>query len=508
MPGKLSDDRDTANIPMLPPTPTSSFTLEDLAWKCTKNAIAVSQYLSANDLPQPSHEADGPSRTLPRGAPPTIQKARQSLMDAALQLFQLAAGPNEFVPNLAPGIQYVACLDWLLRHNIFHLVPTTGTTTYADLAAAASVPEARLRSIARMAMTTSLFREPQPGRLGHSATSALMARDADVRAWASYLATRSAPTALAMADAHARFSPSSTADNETAYNVAFGTHLPFFEHLARDPGATDVFAGYMRNVTTSEALDVAHLVGGYPWAEEVVGTGNGTGALVVDVGGSTGNAAIALARRFARLRVVVQDLPANAEAGRAAAAAMAVAAGEGEGGDVFSRVTFQAHDFMTPQPVAGADVYLLRMILHDWPDRVAVEILRNLVPVLAGTTAGRLGDGGDGCEKEEKKRPRLVIMDTVLPAPGRVPVSVERVVRVRDMTMMQVFNSHERDLDQWRALLASADGRLRLRRVLEPFGSAMALLEVEMEMDGELQGESVGDVDEDEDEEEGWDISG
>jgi 6-hydroxytryprostatin B O-methyltransferase len=144
-----------------------------------------------------------------------------------------------------------------------------------------------------------------------------------------------------------------------------------------------------------------------------------------------------------------------------------------------SRITFQGHDFTQPQPVTDGSLYLLRMILHDWPDHVAVTILRNLVPVLAGGA-------------------KLLIMDTVLPAPGQVPRSVERIVRVRDLTMMQVFNSHERDLEQWVALLAAADVGLKLRRVIEPFGSAMSLLEVELRRDGEA----------DEVKEEDWDVSG
>ncbi|KAH8698978.1 sterigmatocystin 8-O-methyltransferase [Talaromyces proteolyticus] len=471
MPGKLGDSKGTENVAPAPPA-AASFPLEELAWQCTKNAIAVSQYLSANELPQPSHEPDAPSSTLPKDAPPNIRRARQSLMNAALQLFQLAAGPSEFIPNLAPGFQYVACLSWLLRYDIFHLVPASGSISYRDLATAASrransaadIPEARLKSIVRMAMTSALFREPEPNRVGHSATSALLARDADVHSWASYLSTRSAPTALSMAAAHDKFTPASVAKNETAYNVAFDTHLPFFDHLALDPANTAEFAGYMRNVTTSEAVDVKHLVNGYPWAD----LGHG---LVVDVGGSTGNADIALAKSFPDLRFIVQDLPDNASAGREAAEANLPS-------DILSRISFQGHDFTKPQPVAGADVYLLRMILHDWPDHVAITILKQLVPVL------------------ENKKAKLIIMDTVLPAPGQVPGSVERIVRVRDLTMMQVFNSHERDLDQWKALLAAADEGLRLRRVMEPYGSAMSLLEVELDRDFQ------------EEEEESWAISG
>ena len=152
---------------------------------------------------------------------------------------------------------------------------------------------------------------------------------------------------------------------------------------------------------------------------------------------------------------MVQDLPANADSGRKAAA-------ESLPADIASRLTFQGHDFTRPQPVQGADVYLLRMILHDWPDSEATKILQSIVAAM------------------DKTKSRLLIMDTVLPKPGSAPVSVERIVRVRDLTMLQAFNSKERDLDDWKNLLATADPRLQLVQVAQPYGSAMSILELSL----------------------------
>lgn len=36
------------------------------------------------------------------------------------------------------------------------------------------------------------------------------------------------------------------------------------------------------------------------------------------------------------------------------------------------------HDFFTPQPVRNAAVFLLRVVLHDWPDDFARQILLQL----------------------------------------------------------------------------------------------------------------------------------
>ena len=164
-----------------------------------------------------------------------------------------------------------------------------------------------------------------------------------------------------------------------------------------------------------------------------------------------------LAKKFPDLNFVIQDLASNAEVGRKAATDSLPA-------QVLSRLTFQPHDFTLPQPVRGAAVYLLRMILHDWPDEQAVKIIRSIVAAM---------------EKEKAAScSRLLIMDSVLPEPGSVPLSVERVVRVRDLTMMQAFNSKERGLQDWKRLLDAADRRLRLVSVVQPPGSDMSVLEV------------------------------
>lgn len=173
--------------------------------------------------------------------------------------------------------QYISCLHWLCQYDIFHLVPLDNDISYKDLAASACVPEERLKSIIRMAMTNTLFHEQSDGKhVCHSATSALLARNDDVHAYASYMCAKSAPTAMEMTAAHKRW-PASTKTYETAYNIAFETDLPFFDHLGRDQAKMDEFAGYMRNVRSSETIDLKHLRAGYPWQDIT------DGGLVVDV---------------------------------------------------------------------------------------------------------------------------------------------------------------------------------------------------------------------------------
>jgi hypothetical protein len=140
--------------------------------------------------------------------------------------------------------------------------------------------------------------------------------------------------------------------------------------------------------TTGEEYALHHLTSGYPWAEVPAGT-------VVDLGGSHGDAAFALARKHTHLKVIVQDLP------------QVVANSFPEEG---LDVSFMAHDFFKEQPVKGAEVYLYRWTLHNWPDKYCVKILKALVPAL-------------------KKGARILIMDMVMPPPGVLPNNVERKLR-------------------------------------------------------------------------------
>ncbi|KAL1953850.1 hypothetical protein VTO42DRAFT_2110 [Malbranchea cinnamomea] len=424
-------------------------TLEVLASQVQENVSVLSNFLRASGHPLPSFEADAPTTTLPANAPQVICATRQTLMGAALQIFRLAAGPSEFLPHLAAGYQDIACLRWLTHFNIFRLVPLGSPIPYTSLAAAAGVSVKQLKTVARMAMTSQVFCEPEPNCIAHTAISALLATDPGFHDWASFMCEASVPMASKLVEATEKW-PGSEERNQTAYNIAFDTDLPYFEHLATQPEKTRQFASYMKHVQKSDGTAVRYLLEGFDWAR----LGKGT---VVDVGGSSGAASIALATAFSDLNFIVQDLPENAADGHAALSSPEKQ--QELGVSVTSRISFVGHNFFEPQPFHGADVYLLRMILHDWPKRDAVTILRNLVPAL-------------------KSSSRIIIMDTVLPRPGSIPSAQERLLRARDMTMLEAFNSLERDLDDWKDLLACADSRLRLENVVQPVGSVMSVLEV------------------------------
>ncbi|CAI7642017.1 unnamed protein product [Penicillium viridicatum] len=421
----------------------SSSTMEDLCQTLEKDVKILTEYLQSTGHPLPSFDRQTPTVVMPENASSDAHSARERILDHCLRLFQLVAGPSEYLANLQTGYHYISCLRWLCHFRIFHLVPLQGSISYADLAILANVPEGALKSIARMSMTNGLFVEKPPQHLAHSATSAVLQTNSGFHDWAVFNSEISAPTALSMVDVHDKWQDSLDATH-TAYNVAFDTDTPFFKHLSQQPERHRQFAGYMRAVTSSQGTGLKQLVDGWDWAA----VGNG---LVVDVGGSTGHASIALARKYPRLSFIVEDLP------EVAAGGPAYLASQDNGQELSTRISYKAHSFFDPQPVNDADVYLLRMILHDWAFDDSVRILIRLVAAL-------------------KPGARIIIMDTVLPGPGSIPASKERLLRVRDLTMMQVFNSQERHLEDWLEIFTKVDQRLKVQKIEQPAGSVLSLV--------------------------------
>lgn len=112
------------------------------------------------------------------------------------------------------------------------------------------------------------------------------------------------------------------------------------------------------------------------------------------------------------------------------------------------QLVFQQHDFLKPQPLDEGNrikAYILRMILWNWADDVAILILQSFVPVM-------------------KSSPEiaLLINDGVCCGPGTVEPHVEKAIRHLDMAMMVINNAKVRTEHQWRELVAKACPNFRV----------------------------------------------
>ena len=182
----------------------------------------------------------------------------------------------------------------------------------------------------------------------------------------------------------------------------------------------------MKSLLGEEGYELHYLIDGYDWASL-----DAKGATIVDVGGSRGYVSIELAKRFPNLRFIVQDLQGTVESAPKL---------EGEMKD---RVTFMSQDFFEEQQVRGADVYILRWIMHNYSDKYASRILQRLIPAL-------------------KNGARILINDYCLPEDGKeVVMGEEKMLRTMDLVMLTLCSAQERTEADFRTLFEVVDGRFR-----------------------------------------------
>jgi 2,7-dihydroxy-5-methyl-1-naphthoate 7-O-methyltransferase len=153
-----------------------------------------------------------------------------------------------------------------------------------------------------------------------------------------------------------------------AYQQVFGR--PFWEDLAAHPLIAAEFDELMGPAGHGVPDFDIELSGGWEPIRTVVDVGGGTGAMLAE-----------LLRRHPRARGILVDLPGTV-------------ARSGEilrGFGVADRVTTAGQSFFDPLP-AGADLYLLKSVLNDWPDEPTVVILRRCAEAArAGTKIVVLG---------------------------------------------------------------------------------------------------------------------
>ncbi|KAJ6127770.1 hypothetical protein N7471_008987 [Penicillium samsonianum] len=427
---------------------STSSHLEGLAETISAAAKVISGYCTLDESPHPSLSPDAPSVVLPHTAPEYVRQARQQLLSAAKEALQVAAEPSEYLPMLAVQYQYIACIKWLAHFQVFAAVPLTGSVPYSQLASICSVPERQLQSVVRMAITSGCLCEPQPGEIAHNPVSRQFVTLPAYLGWIRFMTDFYMPVSAQMAEATEKWGESEQ-PTETAVNLAMNTPLSAFTFITRSREFNKLFGGYMKGVAASEGTAVRHLLEDYDWAQLNQG-------LVVHIDGAPGTVCVALAEAFPRLRFVVQDTAEQTNQSRSFL--------KSQPGPIHSAIETTVYDHYSPQPIQNANVYLLRMVLHNHVDDNAIRILTPLVqPLRSNPTA------------------RLLIIDTVIPEPGQVGVLDDALQRYRDLTMRQVFNTKERDLTEFQRILdATSDGagRLAVQKVRRSPGSALSVIEV------------------------------
>ena len=198
-----------------------------------------------------------------------------------------------------------------------------------------------------------------------------------------------------------------------AFDEVFGK--PRFDWLAGHPDEAALFQRAMVTLgrDSNEAIAEAYDFGAF--------------SRVVDVGGGHGQLLSAILARHAHLSGVLFDLPSSIPTIRSGAAGY------------LPRTEFIGGNFFESVP-HGADIYLMKKIIHDWNDEQAIVILRN-------------------CRDAMAPHGKVLIAETIVPD-GNEPNPIKLI----DVNMLVVTGGKERTQAEYAALLAAAG--LGLERVI------------------------------------------
>jgi hypothetical protein len=155
--------------------------------------------------------------------------------------------------------------------------------------------------------------------------------------------------------------------------------------------------------------------------------------LAVDVGGGQGRLLAGVLAQQPHIRGIVVDRPEVVSMPAAEVSAVA------------DRIEVRGADFFSAIP-DGAQLYVLSRIVHDWPDRDAITILRT-------------------CRTAMSRDARLCLLEQVAPEATDVPAEECLGLAMKDLNMLVLVGGQERTLREYRKLLDAAD--LTLDRVYE-----------------------------------------
>ncbi|HZU48131.1 MAG TPA: methyltransferase [Mycobacterium sp.] len=191
-----------------------------------------------------------------------------------------------------------------------------------------------------------------------------------------------------------------------------------FDYFAEQPELAELFN---QTMTSISELTTGAVVAGYDFSAH---------RTIVDVGGGQGQLLAAIVAATPSSHGVLYDLPW----------VVAGAPNVLRANDVSDRVCIAEGSFFESVP-SGGDAYILKNIIHDWPDEKAVQILRNV------RSAARPGA-------------TVLLIELVIPEHDR-----DFPGKWADLEMLLNLGARERTAAEYRALLGQAG--FRMTRVVQ-----------------------------------------
>jgi len=285
----------------------------------------------------------------------------------------------------------------------------TGPCTVDALARETQCDPAALHRLLRALTSLELFVEQDDGAFALAPAGAWLCADSprSVRSWAIWCRKYHWPVWANLLD--------SVRSGLSARELATGRRG--YAHIEADPEGAAIFNGAMVEITRLIASELARMVDFSAVRR------------VVDIGGGYGELLTVILSAHPHLHGTLFDLP-HAMSGAAALAGQA---------GVSDRCELASGSFFEAIP-AGADIYLLKSILHNWDDTQCGVILQH-------------------CRRAMPDGARLIVVERVMPR--RLSASaVDRAVARSDLNMLVGLAGRERTMDELASLLANAGLRV------------------------------------------------
>lgn len=223
-----------------------------------------------------------------------------------------------------------------------------------------------------------------------------------------------------------------------SFNHLFGQG--YFDYIARDKKRAEQFDKGMATFSQTESNAIADAYNFAPYNT------------IVDVGGGVGGLLVAILEKNPRPVMLTPRLRSGLKADRLPSEALAKD-GSKQGilyelphlaglakkyvadHGMADRINIVTGSFLE-SVVAGGDLYILKRILHDWDDQIAVQILKNCVSAM-------------------KDDARIVIFDCIVPEGSSYDISKDI-----DIIMMVIFGGKERTKKDFENVFAASGLKL------------------------------------------------
>ena len=317
---------------------------------------------------------------------------------------------------------HVAMMDLIMGAWIAQAITATADLGVADalakgplsvdeLAAAVKADRDALGRLLRALASRGIFRQRRDGRYELTALADTLRSDSDVS-----MAAMARWVGAAQHREHWSHLPDAVRTGRAVIPELRGK--PAFEYLADQPQLAEIFNHAM---TSASELSIAPVIAAYDFSPYPT---------IIDVGGGHGRLLAAILAATPAARGVLFDLP------QVVAGAPTLLREH----HAHDRVRIVEGSFFERVPEDG-DAYVLKHIIHDWPDEDAVHILRNV------RTAARTGK-------------RVLLVELVIPKHGR-----DFLGKWTDLEMLIGAAARERTATEYGQLLNRAD--FQMTRVVE-----------------------------------------